>query len=368
MVSNFEKNLKPTISEIEKYIPGKVIFSESKKIIKLSSNESPFKIPNRVLSNISKILYDSNCYPDGDCNHLKECLAENFKIKSDQIICGNGSDDILSIICQAFARENTNVICSEFGFTYYPIIARAAGAEVIFAKSENLGVSPQNVLKRINSRTRLVFFANPNNPTGTIILKNELRQLLKSIPKHVIVVLDGAYSEYLRIKNYSDGLEFVKEFENLIVTRTFSKIFALAGFRLGWAYSSKKVIQLLEKIRGPFNVNTVAQIIGAKILKEKEFLLKSIVHNEKWQKLLPDEINSLGLEANNTFTNFVLVKVEKKKFSKLRIIQGLNKNNIFVRELLNYNLPDYFRVSIGTESEMKKFLKVLKTLTVECKI
>ena len=368
MANSFEKNLKPSISKIDKYAAGKVIFSKNKKIIKLSSNESPFRIPERVFTKINKTLRNSNFYPDGDCKNLKNVLAKYFKIVSDQIICGNGSDDILAIICQAFARENSNVVCSEFGFTYYPIIARAAGAEVIFAKTKNLGVNPQNILKKINSKTRLVFFANPNNPTGTIIMREELIKFLESVPKDVIIVLDGAYSEYIRTKKYSDGLEFVNSFENLIVTRTFSKIFGLAGFRLGWAYSNKRIIQLLEKIRGPFNVNVVAQEIGAQILNEKKFLKNSIEHNEKWQKFLPKKIKSFGLEAFETFTNFVLVKVEKKRFNKSKIIQGLNKNNIFVRELFNYNLPDYFRVSIGTESEMKKFLKVLETLTIDCKI
>ena len=368
MVNNFEKNLKPSINKIKKYVAGKVINSKSKEIIKLSSNESPFKIPERVFTNINRTLRRSNFYPDGDCRNLKNVLAKHFKIISDQIICGNGSDDILAIICQAFARENSNVVCSEFGFTYYPIIARAAGAEVVFAKTKNMGINSQNILKKINSKTRLVFFANPNNPTGTIIMRKELKEFLESIPKDVIIVLDGAYSEYLKTKKYSDGLEFVNSFENLIVTRTFSKIFGLAGFRLGWAYSNKRIIELLEKIRGPFNVNNVAQEIGAKMLNEKKFLKNSIEHNEKWQKLLPKKINSFGLEAYETFTNFVLVRVEKNKFDKSKIIHGLNTNNIFVRELFNYNLPDYFRVSIGTESEMKKFLKVLETLTIDCKI
>ena len=354
--------IKPSINEIAKYVPGESSIGNNKNVIKLSSNESPFKIPKNVYSSIKKLMEKTNLYPDGDSDLLKKSISQRFNLNKSQIICGNGSDDILSIIAQTFAKENGEVICNEYGFIYYPIIARAAGAKVVTAKSKNLNIDCENILKKISPRTNLIFLANPNNPTGTIIFRDELEQFIANIPKNVILVLDGAYSEFITDKQYSDGLDLVKKYPNVIATRTFSKIFALAGLRLGWAYSNKNIIELLEKVRGPFNVNLIAQTIGSAILNERNFLKKSIKHNSKWQNKLPELINKIGLEARETHTNFVLVKVNKKKFIKKKIIQGLQKKKIIVRELLNYGLHDYFRVSIGTDSQLKKFIKELKII------
>jgi len=357
---NIKKLVKPSINKIAKYIPGESKNNESIKYIKLSSNESPFKVPGKIFSSLNKIVLNANVYPDGDSQKLKGSIAKKFKLKKKQIICGNGSDDILSIICQAFSKENTEVICSEFGFIYYPIIARAAGCKVVTAKTKNLSISCNNILKKITSKTRIIFIANPNNPTGTIILKNELTKFLDSVPKNIIVVLDGAYSEFIEDKNYCDGIKLVSKYKNLIITRTFSKIFALAGLRLGWGYSNEETIQLLEKIRGPFNVNSIAQYIGCKILEEKSFLKNAREHNEKWLRLLPIKIKEIGLETTKSFTNFILVKVDPKKYSKKNILLYLKKNKILVRDLDSYNLKNYFRVSIGTDYEMQKFLRILK--------
>ncbi len=357
---DFEDLIKPTAKEIQKYIPGESNFDGDKNIIKLSSNESPFNLPKKIFNTTKDLIFHSNQYPDGNSSHLKKEIAKAFNLESRNIICGNGSDDILSIIAQTFAKENDEVICSEYGFTYYPIIAKAAGCKVVISHSENLGVSCTNIIKNITKKTKIIFFANPNNPTGTIIFKDELYQFLKRVPKNIIVVLDGAYSEFITDEKYTDGINFVNKFKNLIVTRTFSKIFALAGLRLGWGYADSKIIELLERIRGPFNVNIFAQKVGSLILNEKKFLDKSIKHNDRWKKSLPKIINSLGLESYETFANFVLVKVDKKKYSKTRILNHLRKNKIIVRNLDNYGLKDFFRVSIGSSNNLKKFLKELK--------
>lgn len=356
-----ENIVKPSIKGIAKYIPGESPDKNNSKFVKLSSNESPFQIPEKNFSSINKLLKNSHLYPDGDCLILKKSIAERFKLKSNQIICGNGSDDILSIICQTFSREGSEVICSEYGFIYYPIIAKAAGCKVVTAKTEQLSVSCQNILKKINKKTKIIFIANPNNPTGTIIFKKELIKFLDKIPPKIIVVLDGAYSEFIEDKNYSDGIDLVNKYKNLIITRTFSKIFGLAGLRLGWGYSNKEIINLMERIRGPFNVNLIAQYIGSLILKDKEFLRKSIDHNEKWRLYLPKELNKLGFKVKTSYTNFVLVEVDKKRYSKEKILNTLKKNKIIVRDMKSYNLQNFFRVSIGKDSHMKKFLKVLKS-------
>ena len=194
-----------------------------------------------------------------------------------------------------------------------------------------------------------------------IIFKNELITFLDKVPSSIIVVLDGAYSEFIKDKNYTDGVDLVNKYKNLIITRTFSKIFGLAGLRLGWGYSNKEIINLMERIRGPFNVNLIAQYIGSLILKDNEFLKKSIDHNEKWRRYLPQKLKELGFKVKTTYTNFILVEVNKKKNSKEKKLNVLKKNKIIVRDMKSYNLQNFFRVSIGRDSHMKKFLKVLKS-------
>ena len=354
--------IKPTINEIAKYVPGESKIAGAKNVIKLSSNESPFSIPKKVYSSAKKLIEESNLYPDGDSTLLKYAISKNFKIKKSQIICGNGSDDILSLITQAFAREHSEVICSEYGFIYYPIISKVAGAKVIIAKSKNLAVSCENILKKISKKTRIIFIANPNNPTGSIIMRNELKKFLQKVPKNIIVVIDGAYSEFVTDNSYSNGLDLIDKFQNLIITRTFSKIFALAGLRLGWAYSSKQIIETLEKVRGPFNVNLLAQKIGSLILKEKSFLKKSILHNTFWQNKLTKFINSLGLEAKTTYANFVLIEISKEKFKKEVILKLLLENKILIRDLDSYGLKQFIRVSIGSNEHMNKFMRTLENI------
>ena len=355
------KIVKPTINQIAKYIPGESLIDGKRDVIKLSSNESPFKIPSKVSAISEKIISKFNLYPDGDSNILKKALSKNFKINFSQIICGNGSDDILSLVAQAFSDENSEIICSQYGFIYYPIVAKISGAKVLTAKTDGLKISCKNILSLITKKTKIIFFANPNNPTGTVILRNELIKFISSVPKNIIIVIDGAYSEFVTNKNYSDGLDLVKKFPNIIVTRTFSKIYALAGLRLGWAYSSKSIIEILEKIRGPFNVNSIAQNLGAMILKEKKFIMKSINHNIKWQKKLPLIINSLGLKGYKTFANFILVEVREKN-KKKKIISELLKKGIIIRDLDSYGLKKFFRVSIGTDSEMNIFTEALRLI------
>jgi histidinol-phosphate aminotransferase len=362
---NIFNSLKPSINEIAKYIPGESSILGRKSVIKLSSNESPFKIPKKIFVKANKLAEDSNLYPDGDSDLLKDSIAKKFKIKKKRIICGNGSDDILSIITQAFSREDAEIICSEYGFIYYPIIAKVSGAKVVTAKSTDYSISCKNILASISKKTKIIFIANPNNPTGTIIMKNELISFLKKVPENILVVIDGAYAEFVTDLRFSDGLNLTNQFPNLIITRTFSKIFALAGLRLGWAYSSERIIETLEKIRGPFNVNIVAQTIGSLILKEDNFLKKSIRHNLVWKKKLSVFVNSLGLETYKTYANFVLIRIDKAKLKKKTIIKKLIEKDIIIRDLENYDLPEFIRVSIGTSLEMEKFMKTIKSIILK---
>ena len=358
----FLKSLKPTIREIDKYLPGESKSMSGKKIAKLSSNESPFELSAKIKEKIFDELSNANKYPDGDCEILKKALSKKFKLNPAQIICGNGSDDILSLICLAFGREDTEIICCKESFSFYPIIGRSCGAQINFANTNKLKVSFKNIKEKINERTRIIFIANPNNPTGTVIFKEDLITGLKEIPKRIIVVIDGAYAEYVEDTRFSDSLSLIKQFPNLIVTRTFSKIYGLAGLRIGWGYGSKKIIEILEKIRGPFNVNQVAQLAAEKLLNDSRFLKKSLLHNTIWKKKISSELTDLGFFVNDSFANFLLVKSNFKKLSSIFIVKELKKNNVFVRGLKNYGLKDFFRVSIGGENELKLFIKKLKDI------
>ena len=208
----------------------------------------------------------------------------------------------------------------------------------------------------------MIFFANPNNPSGSLLFKKEIIRFLKKVPTDIIVVLDGAYAEYVTDEKYTDGIELVKSFKNLIITRTFSKIYALAGFRVGWAYSSLEIIEILEKIRGPFNVNLIAQIAAAKILHNRKFIQKSIDHNFTWRNWLQKELERLNLRTYNSFGNFLLVKNNSDYISTEKIVSELKKNNILVRFLKNYGLNNFFRVSIGLEVELKIFIRKLRII------
>tara|TARA_X000000950_G_C13901394_1_gene655068 strand:+ start:2485 stop:3594 length:1110 start_codon:yes stop_codon:yes gene_type:complete len=359
---SFLRSIKPTIAEIDKYLPGESIINSKIKIAKLSSNESPFQISKSLKKKIFDQLLESNKYPDGTCHTLKKALSKKFNLKTSQIICGNGSDDILSLICLAFAREDTEVICCKESFSFYPIIGKSCGARINFATTDNLKVSFSNIQKKINNKTRIIFIANPNNPTGTVILKEELVRGLRNIPKNIIIVIDGAYAEYVEDKRFSNSLSLVKSFPNLIVTRTFSKIYGLAGLRVGWGYSSKKIIEILEKIRGPFNVNFVAQLAAEKMLNDEVFLKKSLNHNKKWKKLISNQLTKLGFFVSDSFANFLLVKSNFKKLPSSKIVKELKKKNVFIRDLQNYGLEDYFRVSIGSGTELKYFMQKLKII------
>lgn len=354
------RNIKTSINKIDKYVPGEAE-DKLKKSIKLSSNESPFLISKKIKEKIYSKLSDSNIYPDGDCKILKNAISIRYNIDKNQLICGNGSDDILAMIGLAFAKENFEIICHKFGFLYYPIIGYAVGAKVKFTNSNSLDIDPEDILKKITKKTRIIFIANPNNPTGSIIRKNDLVNMLKRIRKDIIVVLDGAYAEYVEEKDYSDGLKLVKKFPNVIVTRTFSKIYAMAGFRIGWAYSSRVIIETLEKIRGPFNVNLLAQVAGSLIINDTMFLKKSIEHNKKWKTWLVKEINSIGLKAIPGFANFVLIKTTEN-YSASKIVNILKSKGIFVRGLSSYGLKNYFRISIGKKEDLITLVNHLKII------
>ena len=265
--------------KIEAYKPGKSNIGKLKNTIKLSANESALGVSPRVKKVLIKknIIYSK--YPDSKAKVLRKEISKKFNCDFDKIICGAGSDEIIQMICQLYLKPSDEVIVPQYSFLMYRIYAQIVGAKVIFSKEKNFKVSVSEIIKKVTSKTKIVFIANPNNPTGTYLTKLELIELRKKLKKNILLVLDDAYFEYMKDKDYKSGLDLFKNNDNVIIIRTFSKIYGLASLRVGWGYASRKIINAMNTIKPPFNVNQLAQNAAIEALKDKNFINKSINHN-----------------------------------------------------------------------------------------
>ena len=289
-------------------------------------------------------------YPDGSSLQLRKAIAELNKINIDNIICGNGSDEILSMIANCFAGPGDEIIYTQHGFLVYPIATKAAGANPIVAAEKNYRADVKEILKVCSNQTKVCFIANPNNPTGTYLTRKELIALREGLPENCLLVIDSAYAEYVDREDYTNGIDLVTKYNNVICTRTFSKIYGLAALRIGWAYSSKEVVGLLNRIRLPFNINTIAQHAAVAALQDTKFIDKAINHNNKWKPFLEKELQNNGIEIVPGVGNFVLAKFNDIKQANA-CYAYLENNNIFVRKVAEYGLPDFLRITVGLEKE-----------------
>ena len=350
------KNLK----DIEPYMPGKASISiGKKKVIKLSANESPLEFSKKTSNKINKIKIDFIKYPDPVCNTLRLKIQNLYKIKSQNIIFGNGSDEIFFLIAYAYLNKSLNAIYSRHGFLIYPIAIKAAGAKGIFANETNLRTDVSKIIDKCNNKTRVCFIANPNNPTGTYITKSEVKKLREGLPKKCLLVIDAAYSEYVESSDYSDCINYAKKRNDIVVTHTFSKIFGIPSLRLGWAYCPEQVTNHLNKIRPAFNVNTYAQEVAKILIEDKDFIEKSVAHNTFWKNYLCKELKKLNIDFEKGVANFVLLKLETKLEAN-NLANFLEKNMILVRKLEKYKLSNCIRISIGKENENKKLIQIIK--------
>ena len=276
----------PTFRKIklEAYKPGKSFLNKKKNIIKLSANESALGMSKNASKVLKKFRGDISKYPDGKFKELTSIISKKYNCKQNQVICGSGSDEIIQMLCQLFLNKGDEVVVPEFSFLMYRIYSKIVGAKVVFSKEKNFKVSNDEILKKITKRTKIVFIANPNNPTGTYISKNQLLDLRKRLNKKILLVVDDAYFEYMLNEDYKSGLELFKNKNNVFILRTFSKIYGLASLRVGWGYGSKKIVDALYKIKPPFNVNKIAQECAVESLKDKNFIKKSVKHNLDWAK------------------------------------------------------------------------------------
>ncbi len=336
------------LMSIEAYVPGKSEVVGLRQTHKLSSNENPLGASSAALSAFLRAGRELSLYPNGSADPLRKAIADCYGLNQEQVVCGAGSDDLIRLLALAYLDPRDEAIITAHGFQIFKIAIHSAGGSPVVAEENNFTASIENILACVSNRTKMIFLANPNNPTGTCLPISEIERLIRAIPSHILLVLDAAYSEYVSEENYSDGLSLVSLHHNVVVTRTFSKVFGLASLRLGWAYAPLHVCDVLHRIRGPFNVNGPGMAAAIEALKDQEHLDKSITHNEKSKIWLSEELTNLGLCVTPSNTNFIMVHFPISETKGARAAEAsLLSNGIIVRGLTPYNLPNALRISIG---------------------
>ena len=346
---------------IEAYKPGKSKIKKFRKVIKLSANESALGMSPKAKRVILKKNLILDKYPDGKSKNLRKSISKVYNCNSEKIICGAGSDEIIQMICQLFLNPGDEVVLPEYSFLMYRIYSKIVGAKIVFSKEIDFKISIKEILKKVSKKTKIVFIANPNNPTGTYLKKKEMLELRKKLNKNILLVVDDAYAEYMQNADYSSGLDLFRNKENVFILRTFSKIFCLASLRVGWGYGSKKIIDALNLIKPPFNVNGVAQLAAAESLKDKKFINKSIKHNLVYAKKIKSFLEKYNISSNPISANFLLLNFEKSKYSAKLFYQKLKKKGIILRSTeAGYRIKNKLRLTIGSSKENLKFISIVK--------
>ena len=347
--------------DIESYRPGKSILGKIKKLIKLSANESALGVSSRVKKlNLKNINIEK--YPDSKCKALRNQIAKKFRCDFNKIICGSGSDEIIQMICQLFLNKNDEVILPKYSFLMYRIYAKIVGAKIIFSKEKNFKICIDDIIAKTSYKTKIVFLANPNNPTGTYLNFKELKNLRKKLNKKILLVIDDAYFEYMTQKDYVSGLKLFKNNSNVFILRTFSKVYGLASLRVGWGYGSKKIIDELYKIKPPFNVNKIAQLSGIESLKDYKFIKKSVQHNLNWSVKIKKFLENKKIKTNKIAANFFLLDFDSCKKSAKYVAKKLENKGIILRSMENYKMKNKLRMTIGSTAQNKKFIKEIKNI------
>lgn len=349
---------KAGILDISPYVPGKSA-ARGAKIHKLSSNESPFGASAKAMAAYASKGNLLALYPDGSATELREAIAARYGLNAASIVCGAGSDEVLQLLAHAYLAPGDEAVYSQYGFLVYPIAIASNGAKAVVAPEVDHTTSIDEMLKCVNARTKMVFLANPNNPTGTYLPFNEVKRLHAGLPKTTLLVLDAAYAEYVRRNDYESGLELVATSDNVVMTRTFSKIYGLAGLRLGWAYCPAHVADVLNRIRGPFNVSAAAMAAGVAAIGDQKFIEAAIAHNEKWLGLLTDQLQALGLKVTPSVGNFLLIHFAASGKTAGMADAYLNEHGIILRRMEAYGLPQCLRMTIGDEEANRAVVSAL---------
>ena len=331
-------------------------------IVKLASNENPLGVPASAKAAMQQVLDELARYPDSNGFDLKSALTKKFGVPADWLTLGNGSNDILELAARALVQPGESVVYSQYSFAVYPLATQAIGARAIVVPAKNFGHDLDAMAAAIAPDTKLVFIANPNNPTGTFIDGAQIAAFMKKVPAQVVVVLDEAYTEYLPTDKRYDALGWVREYPNLIVSRTFSKAYGLAGLRVGFGIAQPALTDLLNRIRQPFNVNSLAQAAAVAALGDDAYLQKSSAVNAEGYAQLTSAFAQMGIEYVPSFGNFVLFRAGSDDGAGARVNLALLKKGIIVRPVGNYGLPQWLRVSIGLPQENAAFLEALKVV------
>ena len=338
------------IDDIVIYVPGRSTASPGVKTHKLSSNETPLGASPKAIEAFHAAGANLELYPDGAAHDLRDAIAAHYGLNPDRIVCGTGSDELLSLLAQGYLGPGDEAIYSKHGFLVYDIAIRANGATPVVAPEVDYTTDVDAMIGLITERTRLVFLANPNNPTGTYVPFADVKRLHAALPENCLLVLDAAYAEYVRKNDYESGIELVATANNVVMTRTFSKIYGLAGLRLGWAYCAPGIADTLNRIRGPFNVNAPAIAAGVAALNDVEFTEAAVAHNDEWLVWLRKELEAIGLEVTPSVGNFILIHFpDDEAHSAANADAFLLKRGIVMRQVGNYKLPNALRMSVGTE-------------------
>lgn len=361
----------PGVQKLNPYQPGKPVEELERELgisnsIKLASNENPLGPCSAAIEAIKQHSPHINYYPDGSGHKLRQRLAELHQVPAECITLGNGSNDILELVARAFLSADKSAVYSEYSFAVYPIVVQAVGAKANVARAYAeshatmpLGHDPEALLSSIDDSTRVLFVANPNNPTGTWLEPAMLKQLLDAVPDHVIVVLDLAYIEYMDEVLQPDIKNLLSEYANLVVTRTFSKVYALAGLRIGYSISSLGIADLLNRVRQPFNTNSLAQVAALASLDDKSHVQKSVSMNNAGKKYLQQAFDELGLKCLPTMGNFISVNMA---MNAQALYEKLLHKGVIVRPVANYAMPEYLRITIGTAEQNQRLIKTLSEI------
>jgi histidinol-phosphate aminotransferase len=352
---------RPGVMDIAPYVGGDSKIPGVDRVIKLASNEGALGPSPRAQAAYAQIAAELHRYPDGSCAELRQAIGAKYGLDPARIVCGAGSDELLGLLCRAYCGPGDEVLYSQHGFLMYAIAAKAAGATPVTAPETNLTTSVDALLAKVTAKTKIVFVANPNNPTGTYISADEMKRLRQGLPAHVPLVIDAAYAEYVTRNDYSAGVELVDAGQNTVMCRTFSKIYALGGVRLGWAYAPANIADVLNRVRNPFNVPAPAQAAGLAALADDEFLNLCRAHNDMWLPWLSTELRALGLEVVPSVGNFILVRFGKEPAKNADAADKfLISKGIIARKMIPYGLGDCLRITIGQDFENKAVVAALR--------
>ena len=350
---------KPGILDIAPYVGGEANVEGVARVVRLASNETPLGPSPKAVSAYKKLAGELHRYPDGGAEALRIAIADQWRLDRKRLVCSDGSDEMIGLLARAYAGPGDEILFSQHGFLMYSIATMAAGAVAVKAPEAELTTDIDALLERVSPRTRILFLANPNNPTGTYLSRQALTRLHAELPGDVILVIDAAYAEYVDVDDYTPGADLVEAHDNVVMLRTFSKIYGLAALRLGWAYGPREIVDVLNRVRGPFNVNQAAQVAGIAAVRDTAHLARSKAHNDKWRPWLSEKLRELGLEFTPSVANFILARFPDGPEMATAAADHLRQAGILVRGMAAYGLPDCLRITVGLEDENIALLDTL---------